>query len=178
MSCDTCPKPSSIRVVMSAAEGLSWVMVRMNALWTGSSQPGTNVGDHRPWVQRSSQRMRISDKAALTDRFADAGKRRAEMRATSFRPSVTYARPGEVSCLPSAAASAVAIVAARAWANVENTGLARSAATDVFLRRLAEVATSTKVGVTCIFSRHHGHLAVGHARGRRRTGRGRRAIPG
>ena len=92
-------KISSIKVVMSAVEGLSGVMARMNALWRGRSQPGTHVGDRRSSVQRSWLRMRISDMAALTDRVSccapaalctDAGKGRVEMRATSFRPSVAF----------------------------------------------------------------------------------------
>ena len=73
------------------------------------------------------------------------------MRATSFRPRVTYARRTEASYLASAAASAVAIAAARAWAEVECTGLARSPVTESLLSRSAEEATFTKEGVTYHF---------------------------
>ena len=119
-----------------------------------------HVGDLRPSVQRSSLRMRISDVTALTDRVRccapavlsiQSGKGRAEMRATSFRPIVTYARRTDASCLASAAASAVAIAEVRARAKVEDTGLARSSVTDSLLRRSAEDATSTKEGFTCRF---------------------------
>ena len=117
------------------------------------------MGDRRPSVQRSSQRMRISDKTVLSDRvsccaasalFTDAGRGRVEMRAISFKPSVKYARRTDASCLASAPASAVAI-AARAWAIVEDTSLAPSPVTESFLSRSAEDATSTKEGVTCLF---------------------------
>ena len=154
---DTCPNNSSIKVVVSAVEGLSGVMARMNDLWRERSQPGTNVGDRRPSVQRSSLRMRISDMAALTDRvsccaptalFTDAGKGRVETRATSFRPSVSYAWRTDASCLTSAAASAVAIAEVRAPAAVEDTGLVQSSVTDSLLRRSAEDAASTREGVT------------------------------
>ena len=74
------------------------------------------------------------------------------MRATSFRPSVTYTRRSEVLCLASAAASAVAIAVVSAWANVEDTGLAQSPVTERFFSRSAKDATSTKEGVTCLFS--------------------------
>ena len=93
---DSYRKHSSIRVVMSAVEGLSGVIARMNVLWRGVSQPGTHVGDCRPSVQRSSKSMSIFDMAALTDRiiccaqaalFTEAGKGRVSMRATPFRPS-------------------------------------------------------------------------------------------
>ena len=131
-----------------------------NALWRGRSLPGTHVGDFRPSVQRSSLGMRVSDIAALTNRvnccspaalFTKAGKGMVEMRATSFRPSVTYARGTDASCLAFATASAVAIAAARACAHVEDTGLARSPVTDSLLSRSAEDATSTKEEVTCLF---------------------------
>ena len=46
--------------------------------------------------------------------FTEAGKGRVAMRATSFKPRVTYARRTEASCLVSAAASAAAIAAVRA----------------------------------------------------------------
>ena len=55
---------------MSVAKGFSGVIERMNALGRGRSQPDTYVGDSRPSVQLSSQRMRISDKAALTNRVS------------------------------------------------------------------------------------------------------------
>ena len=55
------------------------------------------------------------------------------------------------SCLASAAASAVDIAAVRAWAKVEDTGLARSPVTERLLSRAAEDGTSTKEGVTCLF---------------------------
>ena len=136
-----------------ACQGL-W---HMNALWRRRSQPGTHVGDFRPSVQRSSLRMSISDMAALTDRvscwapaalFIEAGKGRVAMRATYFRPRVCYARRTEGSCLASAAASVVATAAVRAWAKVEDTGLAPSPVTESLLSRSAEDATSTKEGVT------------------------------
>ena len=154
---------------MSAVVCLSGVIVRINTLWRWRSPPGTHVGDRRPSVQRSSLRMTISHMAALTDRvsccapaalFTDAGKGRVKMRATSCRTSVTYARRTDPSCLAPEAVSAVAIADARAWAKVKDTGLARSPVTDSLLSRSAENATSTKEGVTCLFSRHHGHLTV------------------
>ena len=73
------------------------------------------------------------------------------MRATSFRSRVTYTWRTEASCLSSAAASAVAIAAVRAWVKREDTGLARSPVTENLLSRAAEDATSTKEGVTCLF---------------------------
>ena len=84
---NTCPKTSSIRVVMLAVVGLSGLIARVNAFCSERSQPGTHA-DRRSSVQRSSLLMRMSDMAALTDRvnccaplalFKDAGKGRAEM---------------------------------------------------------------------------------------------------
>ena len=71
------------------------------------------------------------------------------VRTTSIRPSVTYARRTDASCLELAAASAVAITEGRAWGKGEGTGLARSPDTDVLLSRSSEDATSTKEGATC-----------------------------
>ena len=68
-----------------------------------------------------------------------------------FQASVTYAGRTDASCLASAAASAVAIAQARAWANVEDTDLARSSVTNSLLSLSAEDAISTKEEVTCLF---------------------------
>ena len=76
-------KTSSIRVVVLAVVGLSGAIARTNVFLRGRSQPGTHVGNRKPSVQRSSQRIRISDMADVTDRvscgapsalFRDAGK--------------------------------------------------------------------------------------------------------
>ena len=53
--------------------------------------------------------------------------------------------------MASAAASAVSIAEVRARAESEDTGLTRSSLTVILLRCSAE-ATSTKEGVTCLFS--------------------------
>ena len=77
---------------MRAVVGSSGVIVRVNAMWSGWSQPGTHVGDRTPSVQRSSQRMRTSDIADLTegvsccapsDLFKEVGNGSTEMRDTS-----------------------------------------------------------------------------------------------
>ena len=78
---------------MSAVEGLSGVIARMNALCRGRSQPGTHEGDFRPAMQQSSQRISISVIAALTDLvsccapaalFTEEGKGKVAMRATRY----------------------------------------------------------------------------------------------
>ena len=88
---DTCPKKLSIKVNMRAVVGLSRVVSRLNASLSGWVQPVTHAGARTRFVQRSSQRMSMSDIADRTERvsgcapsdlFKEAGNGSTEMRDT------------------------------------------------------------------------------------------------
>ena len=90
---DTCPKKSSIKVVMRAVVGLSGVMARLNARRRGWIQPGTHPGARTPSWQLSSQGMNMSVIADRTERvsccvpselFKEAGNGSTEIRDTSL----------------------------------------------------------------------------------------------
>ena len=90
---DICPKKSSIKVVMRAVAVLSGVMARLNASLSGWVQPVTQAGARTPSVQRSSQRVSMSDIADRTERvsccvpsdlFKEVGNGSTEMRDTSL----------------------------------------------------------------------------------------------
>ena len=93
MAHDTCPKTSSIKVIMRAVVDMSGVIARVNVMWSGWCRPDTHVGDRTPSVQRSSQRTRMSDIADLTERvgccapsdlFKEVRKGSTEIWATSL----------------------------------------------------------------------------------------------
>ena len=70
--------------------GMSGVIARVNAMWSGWSQPVIHVGDRTPSVKRSSQRMGVVDILDLTERvsycapldFFKRGKGKMKLRDT------------------------------------------------------------------------------------------------
>ena len=73
------------------------------------------------------------------------------MHATSWRPRCLYARLPSAVCFIAAAAAAESIADVRAWARLDDTGMARS--TDMVRRprSAAGEATSVSEGSTCLF---------------------------
>ena len=78
---------------MRAVVGMSGVIARVNAMWSGWSQLVTHVGDCTPSVQRSMERINLLDIADLIERVSccapsgllkQVGKGSKEMRATSL----------------------------------------------------------------------------------------------
>ena len=87
---------------------------------------------------------------AASDWFAEEEKGRVEIRSISLRGVVTHSRSTEEMGRASAATAAASIAEVRAWATLDDTGLARSLAMVRRLNLSAEDATSTKEGATCL----------------------------
>ena len=120
---------------------------------------GDQSAERRPPWLSSFGIMRISDTEDLTERVSccaaserliEVRKGRTVMRERSLRPRCLHASLSSAICLAVAAAAVESVTDVRAWARLDDTGIARSSDTARRPRSSAGEATSTSEGTTCL----------------------------